>query len=356
HEDLIAFANQRYYGDRLQVFPAAASSPDLGVSWRRVDGVYDRGGTRQNRIEAEAVAAEVLGRLRDPAQRARSIAVVTFSRAQRELIDDLLDAARADQPELDRFFEPSPECSEPVIVKNLEAIQGDERDVVIVSVGYGPDPDGVFTLNFGPLSQRGGERRLNVAITRAREQLIVVSSFAPEDLATAAGQGVQDLAAVLAFARAGGGFARAATTDAPPASPITAAIARALVERGWTVRHQVGCGAYKVDLAVVDPGDPERYIVAIETDGAAYAGAAAARDRDRLRAQVLGQLGWRMHRIWALDWWAEPAREIQRAHSAIVMAVAAHRQRRSVGAAAEATPRREGISRSGTAAPIAAPQ
>ncbi|HMG54270.1 MAG TPA: DEAD/DEAH box helicase, partial [Kofleriaceae bacterium] len=184
HEDLIAFANRRYYGDRLQVFPAAHGSPDLGVAWRRVYGIYDRGGTRQNRIEAEAVAAEVIARLRDPAQRARSIGVVAFSRAQQELIEDLLDAARADDYELDGWFEAA-EAGEPVLVKNLETIQGDERDVVIVSVGYGPDAAGAFTRNLGPLSQRGGERRLNVAITRAREQLIVVSSFAPEDLVPA---------------------------------------------------------------------------------------------------------------------------------------------------------------------------
>ncbi len=362
HEDLIAFANQRYYGDRLQVFPAAHRSPELGVAWRRVDGVYDRGGTRQNRLEAEAVAAEVLARLRDPAQRLRSIGVVTFSRAQQALIEDLLDSARADEPELDAWFEASPQgTGEPVLVKNLETIQGDERDVVILSVGYGPDADGAFTRNLGPLSQRGGERRLNVAITRAREQLLVFSSFAPEDLVAqgdpTVGQGVQDLAALLAFARGGGGAARTAQgEEAPPASPITAAIARALVERGWTVRHQVGCGAYKLDLAVVDPNDADRYVLAIEHDGAAYASAPTARDRDRLRAQVLAQLGWRLHRIWALDWWADPEREIQRAHGAIIAAVAASRQRRTRPEASEAGSPRSRAPAAGTSSvPVRGP-
>ena len=135
-------------------------------------------------------------------------------------------------------------------------------------------------------------------------------------------------AELIAFAAANGGAARAAE-DAEPASPIVAAIARALTERGWTVRHQVGCGAYKVDLAVVDPNDPGRYVLAIEHDGAAYGSAPAARDRDRLRAQVLAQLGWRLHRIWSLDWWADPERELQRAHAAIVTALAASRQRRT---------------------------
>ena len=337
HEDLIAFANQHYYGDRLQVFPTAQRAPELGVSWRRVDGIYDRAGTRQNLVEAQAVVDDVLARLRDPAQRARSIAVVTFSRAQQALIEDLLDAARAEEPALDGWFEAAPDATaEPVLVKNLETIQGDERDVVILSVGYGPDAGGGFARNFGPLSQHGGERRLNVAITRAREQLVVISSFAPEALDGAVGQGVQDLAALLAFARDAGGAAQpragAEAEEAPPASPITQAIARGLGERGWTVRHQVGCGAYKLDLAVVDPNDPARYVLAIEHDGAAYASAATARDRDRLRAQVLGQLGWRLHRIWSLDWWADPERELQRAHAAIVTAVAAGRQRRLASA------------------------
>ena len=166
-------------------------------------------------------------------------------------------------------------------------------------------------MSFGPLSQRGGERRLNVAITRAREQLILFSSFDPEDISETVTGPARELAALLAFARSGGGAARPAD-DASPASPIAAAMARALVERGYQLRHQIGCGAYKIDLAVVDPSDPDRYILAIEHDGAAYASAPAARDRDRLRAQVLGQLGWRLHRFWSLDWWADPERETLR--------------------------------------------
>src|SRR5262249_53562940 len=128
--------------------------------------------------------------------------------------------------------------------------------------------------------------------------------------------------------RAGGGAGRP-PEDVEPASPITAAIARSLSERGWSVRHSVGCGAYKIDLAIVDPNDSERYVLAIEHDGASYASSSAARSRDRLRAQILAQLGWRVHRVWSLDWWNDPEREIQRAHGAIVAAVAASRQRRT---------------------------
>jgi len=331
HEDLIAFANERYFGDRLQVFPTAQGSPELGVSWRRVDGTYDRDGTRQNLVEAQAVVADVLARLRDPSQRTRSIAIVTLSTAQQELIEDLLDAARHDDEALDALIEPPADAAttvEPLLVKHVGAVHGDERDVVLLSVGYAPDPGGVLTMDLGPLAEPGGEIALATAITRAREQLLVFSSFAPEDLHDDAPAGVRDLAALLAYARNGGGAARPAE-DRPPASPITAAIARALIERGWSVRHQIGCGAYKVDLAVVDPNDSERFVLAIEHDGAAYASAGAARDRDRLRPQVLAQLGWRLHRIWGLDWWADPEREIQRAHGAIVTAIAAGRQRRA---------------------------
>jgi hypothetical protein len=325
HEDLIAFSNHRYYDDRLHVFPAAATKvADLGVSWRRVDGVYDRAGTRTNRIEAEALVADVVARLRDPIQQKRSLGVVTFSRAQQTLIEDLLDDARAEHPELEPFFA---EAAEPVLVKNLETIQGDERDVVLFSIGYGPDAAGTLTMNFGPLNRDGGERRLNVAVTRAREQLVVFSSIDPEAIGDqVAALGVRHLADLLEYVRRGGGAATSADLGMP--SPLVAAVADALIARGWTVRPQVGCAGYRLDLAVVDPDDPGRFLLAIECDGAAYASAPTARDRDRLRAQVLGQLGWRLHRIWALDWWHDPEKEAARVQSAVIAALAASRQAR----------------------------
>ena len=306
HEDLIARSNARYYANKLTVFPAAQPSPDLGISWRKVDAA----------TEAETVVGDALARLRDPAQRGRSIAIVMFSRAQQELVEDLRDAAAL-------VLEPG---QEPILVKHVDAVQGDERDVVLVVLGNGELADA---------------RRLNVATTRAREQMVLYSTIAPADA-------TGELAELLAFAAAGGGAARNA--DEQPASPVTAAIARTLVERGWIVRHRVGCGAYRLDLAVVDPNDADRYVLAIEHDGTAYASAAAARDRDRLRAQVLGQLGWRLHRVWSFDWWADPDREIQRAHGAIVAALAASRQRRAP--VAPAKPIRK-VARG--SAPIAAP-
>ncbi len=339
HHDLIAFSNDRYYGGGLDVFPAPqARTGELGVAWRKVDGVYDRAGTRTNQAEAEAVVAEVVARLLDPGRAQRSIGVVTFSRPQQGLVLDLLDAQRRAHPELDRFFaaQASDDVPEPVLVKNLETIQGDERDVILFSIGYGPDAAGAVSMNFGPLNREGGERRLNVAITRAREQLVVFSSLEPEQIKGDTGaRGVRDLAELLAYARAGGQAGAQGTEVA--ATPVTAAIGRALEALGFTIHHQVGCAGYRLDLAVVDPEAPEHYVLAIETDGPAYARATTARERDRLRAQVLDGLGWRLHRIWTLDWWHDAERETKRLHGAVVKAIAAARAARTPRAARTTT-------------------
>ncbi len=289
HADVVAFANERYYEDRLHVFPTMQSSPDLGVVWRRGD------------VTPETVAAEVIGRLRDPNQRGRSLGVIAFSRAEADRIEDLLDAARAAEPALELA------ADEPLVVRDIDAAASLVRDVIVLAA------DDALAIR--------ETRRLALAITRAREQLIVMAS--PHEVTADAPVVARDLAALLAFAtRDPSGI----ETDAP-ASPITEAIARALAERGWIVRHQVGAGAYRVDLAVVDPSCPDRYVLAIECDGPMYAKATATRDRDRLRGEILTQLGWRLHRIWSLDWWSDSEREIQRAHGAIVTAIAATRRR-----------------------------
>ena len=329
HEDLVALANQRAYADQLHVLPVAHATLELGVTWRGVVSTFDRDGL-VNRAEAEAVVADVLARLRDPAQRSRSIGVVVMTTAQRVLIEDLLDEARREDPALDVLLEPAelgPDATmEPLSIDELGG-PSSPRDVILFAATYAPSELGELTFDCGPLTMPGGERALLAATTRAREQLVVFSSLAPEELPLDGAVGIRDLAALLAFARQGGNVVRR-VEDAPPASPITDAIARALVERGWTVRHQVGVGPFKLDLAVVDPNDADRFVLAIEHDGAAYASSRVARDRDRLRPQTLALLGWRLHRIWGLDWWADPEREIQRAHGAIITAIAATRQRR----------------------------
>ncbi|MGE5182033.1 MAG: DUF3320 domain-containing protein, partial [Acidobacteriota bacterium] len=316
HEDLFAFANLHYYGERVELLPAPHGE---AIALRRVDGVAEVAG--DNRAEAYAIVEEVCARLHDPARRDRSLAIVTMSRAQQHLIEDLLAAARAREGAIAAALDAH---AEPLLVGTPDRVQGEERDDVILSIGGTAD-------TLGALALPGSECWLAVATTRARERMLVFASLDPEAIADDAPPPARKLAELLMFARIGGGASRV-SEEAPPASAVTAAIARALGERGWAVRHRVGCGAYRIALAVVDPDDPNRYVLAIEDDGSAYGGAATARDRDRLRPQLLAQLGWRLHRIWSLDWWCDAEHEIQRAHGAIVAAIAAGRQGRSASA------------------------
>ncbi len=285
HDDLFAFANRRYYGERVAVSPAARRGG--AISWRRVGGEADALGG--NRAEAEAVVADAIARVRDN----ESVAIACLSRAQQQLIEDLLDDERVKDRALPDIAVTTPDRAAP-------------RAVVLISVA-----------DTGALT----EQHLAALATRARDKLVIYSSFAPETIDVTAPSAWRGLAELIAFARDG-----AALVDEPPSSPVTAAIARALAERGWTLRHRVG----SVELAVIDPDDPSRCVLAIEHVGARYARTAPARDRDRLRAQELSRLGWRVHRLWTLDWWLDPERETQRAHGAIVAAVAAGRRARTL--------------------------
>ncbi|HEX6813150.1 MAG TPA: DUF3320 domain-containing protein [Planctomycetota bacterium] len=325
HESLIAFSNHHYYQNRLLTFPGPhGTAAGLGVRCVLTSGVYDRARSQQNRIEAEALVADVVQRLRDPLRAGQSLGIVTFSQAQQVLIEDLLDAARKLHAEIEPAFGA---IQEPVFVKNLENVQGDERDVILFSICYGPDQAGKIWENYGPLNQQGGERRLNVAITRARRELVVFTSLRPEQVATRTpALGAQHLRTFLDYAMRGQ-QALAAAVSADPSrgadSPFESAVRDALVQRGHEVHTQVGCSGYRIDLAIVDPAVPGRYLLGIECDGAAYHSAATARDRDRLRASVLMGLGWRLHRIWSTDFWQDPAGEVERAEAAIASAKAA---------------------------------
>jgi very-short-patch-repair endonuclease len=321
-ESLIAFSNHHYYHTRLLTFPAPHPAPACsGVRCVRVAGVYDRAGSQQNRIEAEALVAEVTARLRDPALARRSIGIVTFSRAQQTLIEDLLDAARRADPSLEAALAVA---DEELFVKNLENVQGDERDVILFSICYGPDAAGKIYENYGPLNLHGGERRLNVAVTRARRELIVFSSVGPEQVATRTESiGARHLRNFLDYALRGEKALVAAVERDPSRgveSPFEAAVRDALTRHGHEVHTQVGCSGYRIDLAVVDPSAPGRYLLGIECDGATYHRAATARDRDRLRAAVLEGLGWRLVRVWSTDFWQDPKGEIERLEAAIAAA------------------------------------
>jgi very-short-patch-repair endonuclease len=329
HESLIAFSNERYYDNRLTTFPACEDR-NLGVSFRYVpDGVYDRGKSRTNEVEARALVAEVVDRLRDPARASFSIGVVTFNQTQQMLVQDLLDAERRNHPEIEgAFAEDNPDA---VFVKNLENVQGDERDVILFSVGYGPDRAGRVHTNFGPLNRDGGERRLNVAITRARREAVVFSSMRADQVPVerTRKQGVRDLKLYLDYAEHGSEvFARELAADAggEVGSPLEGEVKAALQSRGWEVHSQVGCSGYRVDLAVVDPDSAGRYRLGVECDGAMYHRAKTARDRDKLRQEVLEALGWSLHRVWSTDWWRDPEGQLRRIEEALEQAAARRRE------------------------------
>jgi superfamily I DNA and/or RNA helicase len=199
HESLIAFSNQNYYDGRLTTFPSADDMVPH-VTLQHVEGYYDQGKTRTNRAEAEAIVAETLQRLQNEA--ARSIGIVAFSKTQSDLIEDLLSDALAQHPDLEQQ---NMEAEEPLFIKNLENVQGDERDVILFSVGYGPDKDGKLSMNFGPLNKIGGERRLNVAVSRARYEMKVFSTLRPEqiDERRTQAEGVLGLKQFLRFAEHG---------------------------------------------------------------------------------------------------------------------------------------------------------
>jgi very-short-patch-repair endonuclease len=322
HESLIAFSNHHYYQNRLLTFPSPqAVAKGVGVSCVRVDGVYDRAGSQQNRIEADALVKTVVARLRDPAMVRRSMGIVTFSRAQQTLIEDLLDAERRADPSLDAALM---SVDEELFVKNLENVQGDERDVILFSICYGPDAAGKIYENYGPLNLQGGERRLNVAVTRARLELIVFSSVGPEQIANRTqAVGARHLRYYLDYALRGEAALIGAIERDPSLevdSPFEASVRDALKARGHEIHTQVGCSGYRIDLAVVDPKAPGRYLVGIECDGATYHSAATARDRDRLRASVLRSLGWRLTRIWSTDYWHDPVGELDRIEAEIELA------------------------------------
>lgn len=314
HESLIAFSNWNYYGNNLVTFPAAESE-DRGVSFVHVpDSVYDRGKSRTNRKEAEAIVSEAVSRmksnLRSPEDQRLTFGVITFNSQQQTLIQDLFDQAQRDYPELDWYF--ADDRIEPTVVKNLENVQGDERDVMLFSITFGRDISGKnIPLTFGALNRDGGERRLNVAVTRARRELIVFSSFKADELNAerSKARGVADLKAFLEYAEKGP-EAIAARTDGSVGgfdSPFEEAVAEALEDKGWQVVPQVGVSGFRVDLGIRHPDRPGAYLAGVECDGATYHRSAVARDRDKTRQMVLENLGWTIMRVWSPDWWYDAA-------------------------------------------------
>ncbi|MBC7433593.1 MAG: hypothetical protein H7345_16150 [Rubritepida sp.] len=317
HESLIATSNQEFYGNRLLVLPSPRPrSATLGLSLVRVEGRFDTGASGTNVIEAAAVAAAVLRHARETP--GDTLGVAAFSVRQRDAIIDAVEALRRESPETEPFFTAHP--AEPFFVKNLENVQGDERDAILISVGYGRDRDGRLAMRFGPLSAEGGEGRLNVLITRAKKRCIVFSGIGADeiDLGRAGGRGVAALKTFLGFAAAADGL-RPMAGNAQ--SPLADAIAQVVEAAGKRPVKHVGLSGLFLDVAAAGP---EGFELGIETDGADWAALRCARDRDRGRQGALSGMGWKLTRSWSLDWLNRPA-------------AAQARLRQALGAPPEAT-------------------
>ena len=321
HESLIAVANREFYGGRLVVFPSPdAARTGSGLVLRYLpETVYGRGKTRTNPLEAGAVARAVMDHAR--AQTARpegaqqTLGVAAFSVAQSLAVLEHLEALRKADPSTEPFFEPG--GPEPFFVKNLENVQGDERDVIFLSVGYGRTAKGDVPLAFGPLNADGGERRLNVLITRARVRCEVFTNLkaADVDLTRTRSRGVEALRAFLAYAESGAP-APAATGGAPALTGFDAAVLSALEREGLPARAVVGEPGFAPEVALADPDRPGHDRLGLLTDGPGPPGPRPARDRERLRPQVLEALGWRLRRVYSADWVANPAAALERVKTA----------------------------------------
>ena len=303
HESLIAFSNSQYYDGKLYTFPSVDDRQSK-VTYVPVDGVYDMGKTRCNKAEAEAIVKEVIRRLSDPELSKRSIGIVSFSKVQQDLIEDTLEKELAKHHDLEAK---AYEAEEPIFIKNLENVQGDERDVILFSVGYGPDENGKVSMNFGPLNNVGGERRLNVAVSRARYEMMIFSTLRPEqiDLNRSGAKGVEGLKRFLEFAQTG----RVAVSSTNSkvgledmSSALVDAIANQIEAMGYRVDKQVGRSNFKVDIAVVNPKDEGTYLLGILCDGKTYYETKTERDREICQPNVLNMLNWNVMKVWSVDW------------------------------------------------------
>jgi very-short-patch-repair endonuclease/DNA polymerase III delta prime subunit len=322
HESLIAISNLYFYENQLRIYPSPVADSDaLGLHFVHVPrSAYDVGKTRTNRVEAQIVAAAALDHFRRSPD--KTLGIGTFNIQQQQAIQEELELQRRAHPEMEPAIAAA---REPLFVKNLETIQGDERDTILISLGYGRDASGKLSLNFGPINKEGGERRLNVLISRARERCVVFANFTAQDLVldTTNAKGLLALKAFLEFAQTRRLTVPDAVVDAvvdEETSAFEDAIASVLEQNGFTVRRRVGYAGFRVDLAIVDPSEPGRYLLGIECDGRKYCEARVARDRDRLRQQMLEQLGWSIHRVWSTDWYRDRAETIARLLQAVEIA------------------------------------
>lgn len=339
-EALIAFSNHQYYESRLSSFPAplrdfsasasdalAASKPDYGLSLVRVDGRFERSGSRgvlrTNRVEAQTIVDEVIRRFAAAGDTAPSIGIITFNVQQRDLIDNMLRDASDERigralDERDGLF-----------VKNLDSVQGDERDTILFSVAFSKNDRGMLPLNFGPLSRAGGERRLNVAVTRARRQVVLYASFDPAELRAeqTSARGLKDLKAYLELAARGVAPTDESTSRVPVIDRHRDEIAAVLTERGLVVKTDVGLSDFRIDLTLASASDPTQPLVAVLLDGEGWRARRTVADRDGLPVDVLGGLmRWPgIERVWLPEWLDDPDATADRLIAAVEAAEAGGR-------------------------------
>jgi very-short-patch-repair endonuclease len=314
-ERLIAFSNLHFYDSQLVTFPNPIQNPNLGVWFEHVpNGIYDRGGRRDNQREAEIVAQLVLKHIQQSPD--QSLGIIAFSEAQADAIQEQIEILGKDYPKLEAFCRDN---SSQFFLKALENVQGDERDVILLSVGYARDSQGKLSLNFGPLNKKGGERRLNVAVTRAKSKITLVSSILAGDidLTRTQSDGVRVLCDYLEYAASGGERLQgnSYTDDLHFDSPFEEDVYHTMKQHSslqdYIIRTQVGCSGYRIDLAIAHNNRPGEFLLGIECDGSSYHSSSTARDRDRLRQQVLERLGWSIHRIWSTEWFRNKPEQVR---------------------------------------------
>lgn len=311
HESLIAFSNRKIYKNDLITFPSSiVKVPDMGVEYIYVEnGYYEGKGKNCNIREAQKCVMLVLDHIQRHPD--RSLGIIAFSEKQQTAIENAIIEFRERNPKYEWFFDE--EKDEPFFVKNLENVQGDERDTIIFSICYAKDHNGKMYMRFGPLGHEGGERRLNVAITRAKCNVKLVGSILPSDidLNRTNAEGVRMLRSYIEFARQGTGMLKPVEKKEmfETEDDFCKVIITFLEKHGYEVQTQIGCSDYKIDIAIVNPKAEGEFIAGIECDGFSYIHAKTARDRDHLRKTILQSMGWNLYRVWSTEWVRNPVAE-----------------------------------------------
>lgn len=313
HESLIHYSNRTYYNNSLQTYPSS-NALNSKVSFKNVEGIYKRGTQRNNEIEAKAVVEIIIRHLKRDSK--DSIGVITFNIQQQNTIEDLFNNELTKYPLLDSKNTSS---KEPVFIKNLENVQGDERDIILFSTTFGPDEEGKMTMNFGPLNNSGGWRRLNVAITRARKEMKIITSFNLEhiDVKRTKAEGVIGLKGFVEYVRNADSLPSINSSVSDDKNGIATILKEELYNRGINAKVHLGNSKFKIDLAIIDPDNNDKYKLAILIDGQNYYQAQTANDRNIIQPSVLEGLGWNIHRIWTIDWYEDKNKEIEKVLSKI---------------------------------------